>query len=189
MRCSPPKNRMIEVIIEYQTRWMVVVHKFVKSFIKVAKYWNLKRICIQNICTVSFHQIPSIQFCKKEETAPILNLSYFEKKAFANIMICQSIFHIINPILPLPRRKCGNNRGKSKNSPHLWQLIVKHDQGHELVLHDQGEGLSTTQNFYWDLNPIFLLEIGPIPFLGLDLIDPQSSFVFSSCLVSQKLWR
>ena len=25
-------------------------------------------------------------------------------------------------------------------------------------------------------NPIFLLEIGPIPFLGLDLINPQSSF-------------
>ena len=32
------------------------------------------------------------------------------------------------------------------------------------------------QTFYWDQNPIFLLEIGPIPFLGLDLIDHQSSF-------------
>ena len=27
-------------------------------------------------------------------------------------------------------------------------------------------------------NPIFLLEIGPIPFLGLDLIDPRSSSWF-----------
>ena len=34
------------------------------------------------------------------------------------------------------------------------------------------------QTFYWEQNPIFLLEIGPIPFLGLDLIDPQSSFFF-----------
>ena len=25
----------------------------------------------------------------------------------------------------------------------------------------------------WDQDPIFLLEIGPIPFLGLDLIDPS----------------
>ena len=33
----------------------------------------------------------------------------------------------------------------------------------------------TTQNFYWVQNPIFLLEIGPTPFLGLDLIDPWSS--------------
>ena len=28
-----------------------------------------------------------------------------------------------------------------------------------------------------DQDPIFLLEIGPIPFLGLDLIDPRSSFI------------
>ena len=28
----------------------------------------------------------------------------------------------------------------------------------------------------WVQNPIFLLEIGPIPFLGLDLIDPRSSY-------------
>ena len=27
----------------------------------------------------------------------------------------------------------------------------------------------------WDQDPIFLLEIGSIPFVGLDLIDPQSS--------------
>ena len=26
-----------------------------------------------------------------------------------------------------------------------------------------------------DQDPIFLIEIGPIPFLGLDLIDPRSS--------------
>ena len=25
----------------------------------------------------------------------------------------------------------------------------------------------------WDHNPIFLLELCPIPFLGLDLIDPR----------------
>ena len=47
--------------------------------------------------------------------------------------------------------------------------------GHELVLHDQGEGYQQLKNFYWDQNPMFLLEIGPIPFLGLDLIDPWSS--------------
>ena len=29
---------------------------------------------------------------------------------------------------------------------------------------------------YWDQNSINLLVIGPIPFLGLDLIDPRSSF-------------
>ena len=29
----------------------------------------------------------------------------------------------------------------------------------------------------WDQNSIFLLEIDPIPFLGLDLIDPRSSFL------------
>ena len=29
------------------------------------------------------------------------------------------------------------------------------------------------------LGPIFLLEIGPIPLLGLDLIDPRSSFHIS----------
>ena len=28
-------------------------------------------------------------------------------------------------------------------------------------------------------NPIFLLELGPIPFLGLDLIDPWSSLVIN----------
>ena len=30
----------------------------------------------------------------------------------------------------------------------------------------------------WDQNSIFLLESDPIPFLGLDLIDPQSSWGF-----------
>ena len=30
----------------------------------------------------------------------------------------------------------------------------------------------------WDQNPIFLIEIGPKPFLGLDLIDPRSSYNF-----------
>ena len=52
---------------------------------------------------------------------------------------------------------------------------------------DQGEGYQQPQTFKvevakhlcpkWDQNPIFLLEIGPIPFLGLDLIDPWSSFI------------
>ena len=28
----------------------------------------------------------------------------------------------------------------------------------------------------WDQNSLFLLKIDQIPFLGLDLIDPQSSF-------------
>ena len=28
----------------------------------------------------------------------------------------------------------------------------------------------------WDQNLIYFLELRPIPFLGLDLIDPQSSF-------------
>ena len=37
---------------------------------------------------------------------------------------------------------------------------------------DQEEGY---QQPYWDQNSIFLLKIDPIPFLGLDLIDPQSS--------------
>ena len=27
----------------------------------------------------------------------------------------------------------------------------------------------------WNQNSIFFLEVGPIPFLGLDLIDPRSS--------------
>ena len=28
----------------------------------------------------------------------------------------------------------------------------------------------------WDQNSIFFLEVDPIPFLGLDLIDPRSSY-------------
>ena len=77
---------------------------------------------------------------------------------------------------------------------HLGQQ----DQGHEVVLHDhdQGEGYQQPKAFRsessqvpqgvkevsqfqisnWDQNPIFLLEVIPIPFLGLDLIDPRSSF-------------
>ena len=31
-----------------------------------------------------------------------------------------------------------------------------------------------------DQNSIFFLELNPIPFLGLDLIDPQSSFMLVS---------
>ena len=33
-----------------------------------------------------------------------------------------------------------------------------------------------------DQNSIFFLELDPIPFLGLDLIDPQSSFFFNEGL-------
>ena len=33
----------------------------------------------------------------------------------------------------------------------------------------------------WDQNSIFFLEVDPIPFLGLDLIDPQSSFTEYFC--------
>ena len=35
----------------------------------------------------------------------------------------------------------------------------------------------------WDQNPIFLIEIGPKPFLGLDLIDPWFSFLISVMLL------
>ena len=61
-----------------------------------------------------------------------------------------------------------------------------------MVLHDQGEGYQQTKLLevgvaqvvkevfhfqipYWEQNSIILLVIGPISFLGLDLIDPRSS--------------
>ena len=63
------------------------------------------------------------------------------------------------------------------------------------MLHDQGEGYQQTKLLevgvaqvvkevfhfqipYWDQNSINLLVIGPIPFLGLDLIDPRSSYFY-----------
>ena len=63
------------------------------------------------------------------------------------------------------------------------------EQGHGVVLHDQGEGYQQTKTFrsgsnkvaqglkeaFQFQNPIFLLVLVPIPFLGLDLIDPRSS--------------
>ena len=35
-------------------------------------------------------------------------------------------------------------------------------------------------NSNWDQNLIYFLELGPIPFLGLDLIDPRSSYIILS---------
>ena len=78
------------------------------------------------------------------------------------------------------------------------------DQGYGVVLHDQGEGYQQTKLLevgvaqvvkevfcfqipYWDQNSIILLVIGPIPFLGLDLIDPRSSlhiYLYKSCQCS-----
>ena len=69
------------------------------------------------------------------------------------------------------------------------------EQGHGVVLHDKGEGYQQPKAFRsessqvpqgvkevsqfqisnWGENPIFLLELNPMPFLGLDLINPQSS--------------
>ena len=60
------------------------------------------------------------------------------------------------------------------------------DLEHVVVLHDNGEcyqppktlrsGCQLGSNL--DHNIIFILEIGPIQFLGLDLIDPQSRLLY-----------
>ena len=70
-----------------------------------------------------------------------------------------------------------------------------------MVLHDQGEGYQQTKLLevgvaqvvkevfhfqipYWEQNSIILLVIGPISFLGLDLIDPRSSFIYFSYILN-----
>ena len=92
---------------------------------------------------------------------------------------------------------------KLKSLSKLFELEInaktipggQQDHGHGVVLHNQGKGYQQTKTFRsgssqlaqvvkevfhfqipdWDQNPIILLVIGPIPFVGLDLIDPRSS--------------
>ena len=72
------------------------------------------------------------------------------------------------------RRSVAKYHGGSMRCPKFRNYDVSPGTKHKRGAKSRVKKLSVTR----DQSSIFFLEVYPIPFLGLDLIDPRSSFLF-----------